>query len=103
MYQQEFGYTTELMQLYYNAIKEGNPDAIVAFNNGVKPNCYKYFPQEEFTSGEQVDLSVIPASRFQNSADTGTDIPARQVKTRTAAPSRGEIRKGFMEFLLIQI
>lgn len=75
MYQQEFGYTTELMQLYYNAIKEGNPDAIVAFNNGVKPNCYKYFPQEEFTSGEQVDLSVIPASRFQDGAQAHILLP----------------------------
>lgn len=75
MYQQEFGYTTELMQPYYRAIKEGNPDAIVAFNNGVKPCLYRYYPEEEFTSGEHDDLSVIPESRFENGAQTHILFP----------------------------
>ena len=75
MYQKEFGYTAELMQPYYRAIKEGNPDAIVAFNNGVKPYVYRYYPEEEFTSGEQVDFSVIPESRFCSGAQTHILLP----------------------------
>ena len=75
MYQEEFGYTPELMQPYYQAIKAGNPDAIVAFNNGVKSNLYRYFPEEEFTSGEQIDLSVIPEERFCAGAQAHILLP----------------------------
>jgi len=28
-------YNDELLQIYYDAVKKGNPNAIVAFNNGV--------------------------------------------------------------------
>ena len=75
MYQEEFGYTPELMQMYYRAIKTGNPEAVVAFNNGVKPYLYRYYPQEEFTSGEQVDLSILPKSRFCNGAQAHVLLP----------------------------
>lgn len=75
MYQQEFGYTTQLLQPYYSAIKAGNPDAIVAFNNGVKPYVYRYYPEEEFTCGEQVDFSVIPESRFCDGAQAHILLP----------------------------
>lgn len=75
MYQQEFGYTPELLRPYYQAIKAGNPDAIVAFNNGVKPCLYRHYPEEEFTSGEQVDFSVVPNSRFQSGAQTHILLP----------------------------
>lgn len=75
MYQEEFGYTEELMQPYYLAIKEGNPDAVVSFNNGVRPDLYRHYSKEEFTSGEQVDLSVIPQSRFCNGAQTHILLP----------------------------
>lgn len=75
MYQEEFGYTQELMQLFYRAIKDGNPDAVVAFNNGVKPGLYRYYSEEEFTSGEQIDLSVIPISRFRDGAQSHILFP----------------------------
>lgn len=75
MYHQAFGYSPELMHPYYRAIKEGNPEGIVAFNDGVKPYCYRHYPQEEFTSGEQVDLSVIPKARFQDGAQTHILLP----------------------------
>lgn len=75
MYQQQFGYSQELLEPYYRAVKEGNPEGIVAFNDGVKPYLYKHYAQEEFTSGEQVDLSVIPDGRFQNEAQTHILLP----------------------------
>ena len=75
MYREEFGYTEEKLQPFYSAIKAGNPDAIVAFNNGVKPYVYKYYSEEEFTSGEQVDFSVVPESRFCNGAQTHILLP----------------------------
>ena len=75
MYREEFGYTEEKLQPFYSAIKAGNPDAIVAFNNGVKPYVYKYYSEEEFTSGEQVDFSVVPESRFCNGAQSHILLP----------------------------
>lgn len=75
MYKEGFCYTQELMQPYYEAIKAGNPLAVVAFNNGVKPYCYRHYLKEEFTSGEQVDFSVSPASRFQDGAQTHILMP----------------------------
>lgn len=75
MYQEAFGYTPELMQPYYQAIKAGNPHALAAFNNGVMPYLYRHYPQEEFTTGEQVDLSVFPQGRFQDGAQTHVLLP----------------------------
>ena len=42
MYADYFGYTQELMEPYYQAIKMGNPNALVAFNNGVYPEISRY-------------------------------------------------------------
>lgn len=75
MYQEAFGYTQQLLQPYYQAIKAGNPDALVAFNDGVKPFFYRHYAEEEFTSGEQVDFSVIPHDRFQDGAQIHILLP----------------------------
>lgn len=63
-----FGYNDELLKTYYDAIKLGNPDAIVAFNNGVKEKLYRWYQHEEFVSGEFNDFIYIPKSRFIDDA-----------------------------------
>jgi hypothetical protein len=47
-----FRYTDELLSHYYNAIKKGNPNAAVAFNDGVDYLVHKYYSREEYTAGE---------------------------------------------------
>ena len=37
----------ELLDYYYKAVKKGNPNAAVAFNNGVFPDVLKYYPHYE--------------------------------------------------------
>ena len=74
-YGEQFGYTQELLQLYHDAIKAGNPDAVSAFNNGVKPTLEKWFHGEEFTAGEYIDFTVLPESRFIDGAQAHTLIP----------------------------
>ena len=63
-YENEFHYTNELMKPYYDAVKKGNPDAVVAFNNGVQPYYEKYYENEDFVCGEFSDFFVVPRSRF---------------------------------------
>jgi len=57
-----FGYTEEMLTCYYNAVKKGNPNALVTMNNGVKEDYYRYYFKEDFTSGEFNDFTVIPKS-----------------------------------------
>ncbi len=75
MYRRRFGYTNELMEPYYRAIKAGDPDSLTAFNDGVRPFLYRQYPEEEFTTGEQVDLSVVPSSRFCDGAQAHILLP----------------------------
>ena len=49
---EKFGYTEELLTYYYNAVKKGNPNAAVTFNNGVTLMVKKYYPNEDYTAGE---------------------------------------------------
>ncbi len=61
-------YTEDLLTLLYDACKAGNPDALVAMNNGVKPDFLKYYSKEEFICGEFNDFQALPASRFIDGA-----------------------------------
>ena len=63
-YRNDFRYNDTLMKPYYDAVKKGNPDAIVAFNDGVKPYYQKNYVNEDFVSGEFSDFFVIPRERF---------------------------------------
>lgn len=74
-----FGYTDELLKPLHEAIKRGNPNAIVAFNNGellreevlsgqVEKKLKKWYCNEEFTAGEDVDFTYIPKERFADGA-----------------------------------
>lgn len=63
-----FGYNDELLKIYYDAIKAGNPNAVTAFNTGVFPETKKWFKDEEFTAGEFNDFTYIPTERFNDGA-----------------------------------
>lgn len=68
-------YTDELLDKFYYAIKKGNPNAVVAMNNGVFPEHRKYYSKEEFTCGEFGDFLAIPPSRFIDGAQAFTLAP----------------------------
>ena len=63
-YKDAFGYTDDLLELYYTACKKGNPNGIVALNNGVKGYLHKNFAREDFICGEFNDFTVIPDGRY---------------------------------------
>lgn len=67
-YRDGFGYTDELLAPYYRAIKKGNPNAVAAFNDGVKPYYAKNYEKEDFVCGEFNDFYVIPRTRFIDGA-----------------------------------
>ena len=59
-----FGYNDENLKLYYDAVKGGNPNALVTFNNGVKEDFCKWCKWEDYTAGEFNDLSIVPQKAF---------------------------------------
>lgn len=59
-----FGYTNELLMHYKKAIEKGNPDAIVAFNNGALGGFDFGWEVDDFTCGEAVELQYEPKARF---------------------------------------
>ena len=63
-----FGYSEELLSILYDACKAGNPDCLVAFNDGVKPEYCKHYSREEFTAGEFNDFETLPPQRFIDGA-----------------------------------
>lgn len=68
-YRDYFGYTNELLEIYYKACKKGNPDALVACNNGVAENDLQNgCPFEDFLCGERQDFDMIPKQRFYGNA-----------------------------------
>lgn len=67
-YSERFGYTPELLKPFYDACKAGNPDCLVAMNNGITQGIQKYYPDEELLSGEYNDFEVIPEHRFIDGA-----------------------------------
>ena len=67
-YKGAFGYDDDLLQLYYDAVKKGNPKAIVAFNDGVKEVITREDGLSDFTAGEQIDFTVLPKERFADGA-----------------------------------
>ena len=77
------GYNNELLSIYYNAIKKGNPDALPAFNSGtasfVNPDGddtpKKWYENEGFTCGEDNDFTYIFKSRFTDGAQNHLLIP----------------------------
>lgn len=77
-YRKAFGYTDKLMEKYYNAVKEGNPNAVAAFNNGVKKRYKKNYRNEDFVCGEFNGFEMIPPSRFIRGAQAFILAPLGQ-------------------------
>lgn len=73
-YRDYFKYTNDLLTPYHDAVKKGNPDAIITFNNGIDV-FYTTHPLEDFTSGERVTFDLIPDGRFTNNAQNHMLIP----------------------------
>lgn len=63
-YGRQFGYTPELIKMYYDAVKKGNKNAICGFNNGVKKELERWTEYSEFTAGEFNEYCFIPKERF---------------------------------------
>ena len=74
------GYTFDKIKLYYDAIKAGNPAAICGFNNGVKNEIIKWYPEEEMTCGEFNDFEFVPKERFVDGVQTQMLIPLGYLK-----------------------
>ena len=77
------GYNNELLSIYNDAIKKGNPDALVACNSGtasfINPNGddtpIKWYENEGFTCGEDNDFTYIFKNRFTDGAQNHLLIP----------------------------
>lgn len=70
-----FGYTDELLLPYKEAVLAGNPNALVAFNNGVGKRVLPYSKWDDFTAGEMNDFFDLPDSRFLEGAQWHTLAP----------------------------
>lgn len=78
-----FGYNNALLEIYYNAVKKGNPNALTSFNNGdavrddvpCGQELKKWYEHEEFTCGELNDFTLVPKSRFCDGAQSHLLIP----------------------------
>lgn len=57
-------YNNDLLRMYELAVKKGNPHAVIAMNNGVKPEYLKYYRNDDFTAGEFNDFTTLPVGRF---------------------------------------
>jgi hypothetical protein len=58
------GYNDANLASFAQALKAGNPNAIVAFNRGVDPLVMSYTPAEDFTCGEQNRFFDMPPGRW---------------------------------------
>lgn len=68
-YKEYFGYTDDLLELYYKACKKGNPNALVAMNNGVSESGISVgYEKEDFTCGERNYFDFIPTQRIYGNA-----------------------------------
>ncbi len=69
------GYKHETLAPIYKAIKAGNPNALTAFNNGVKDGIVKWYPDEEFICGEMNEFGFVPQTRLIDGAQSHLLIP----------------------------
>jgi len=79
-YRDPFHYTDELMDLYNNACKKGNPNALVAMNNGVFTDFRKYYRNEDFVCGEFNDFTAVPPGRFIDGAQAFLLAPLGKIQ-----------------------
>ena len=68
-YREQLGYTDEYMKLYFDAVKAGNPDVAVGFNNGIThKRLTKTYIDEDFVAGEYNDFLIRPAGKYIDGA-----------------------------------
>ena len=80
---EHLGYNNELLSIYYNAMKKGNPDVLAAFNSGTASFVHpdgddtpiKWFENESFTCGEDNDFTYVFQDRFTDGAQNHLLIP----------------------------
>ena len=77
------GYNNELLSVYYNAIRKGNPNALAGFNSGTASFVHpdgddtpvKWYENEGFTCGEDNDFTYVFKTRFTDGAQNHLLIP----------------------------
>lgn len=78
-YRELFGYNDRLLKPLYEAAKAGNPDSLVAMNDGVWWEHRKNYPEEEMVCGEFDNFNVLPKSRFIKGAQAFNLSPLGKV------------------------
>lgn len=67
-----YQYAPELLKIYERAIRAGNPDAIISFNDGIDVSgtlVHQYVPFEDFSAGEKASFNSFPTNgRFVGTA-----------------------------------
>lgn len=66
------GYDEEKLGILADAIRAGNPDALVSLNCGVMKRVSAYSRHDDFTTGEMDDFRDLPESRFVGGAQWHT-------------------------------
>lgn len=66
------GYDEPRLKIMSDALRAGNPDALVALNKGVEARVSAYSEHDDFTTGEMNDFKDIPDSRFIGGAQWHT-------------------------------
>lgn len=74
-YVSEYKYTDDLLSLYAEAARRGNPDALVACNNGVGAVYSRHAATDDYTAGEFNDFFAVPPERFIDGAQAHALIP----------------------------
>ena len=68
-------YNDDLLALYAQAARKGNPDALVASDGGAKPFYARYAASDDFTAGNFEDFFPVPPGRFIDGAQAHALIP----------------------------
>jgi hypothetical protein len=67
-----FNYSDAKLAPYAAAARAGNPQALLAFNQGVRHPISRYSALEDYTCGESNDFSELPRARFVNGSQWHT-------------------------------
>ena len=70
-----FGYSDERLKPYAEAVLAGNPDALIAFNGGVKERVSSYSKLDNYVCGEMNSFVDLPDGRFIDGAQWHTLAP----------------------------
>ncbi len=65
-----FKYNDELLSLYRDACRQGNPNALVAYNDGVYDKVIKDFNISDMTAGEFNHFNILPDGRYVDGAQS---------------------------------